>query len=186
LNPINAQNHSQKPQPLARPLAALNGAFVFALLWSIGGACDGPGRSKFDRFVRALIARRVDARPDREIDLSKGGFDLGPGVKVRYPPGGTGAGDAGDAAAGDAAISIQIPEGCSLFDLAFDPVSATWRPWLAPGRGGADGAEEGEAGGGGGDGGDDLSAALVAATGPAPVPHESTPFNEIVVPTVDR
>ncbi|KIY96797.1 Dynein beta chain, ciliary [Monoraphidium neglectum] len=184
--PAPAAKGAKKRQPLARPLAALNGAFVFALLWSIGGACDGPGRSKFDRFVRALIARRVDARPDREIDPSKGGFDLGPGVEVRYPPGDAGAGDAGDAATGDAAILIQIPEGCSLFDLAFDPVSAMWRPWLAPGRGGADGAEEGEAaGGGGGECEDDALAAVAAAMGPAPVPHESTPFNEIVVPTVD-
>lgn len=156
-------------------MASLDGAFVFSLIWAVAGACDGASRSKFDAFLRALLVRRVDARVDRDVDRSKGGFDLGPGIEIKYPP-----------VDGPGSVAIAVPQGCSVFDLVFDPVNATWRAWLAPGTGaGGEGGEEGSGvDGGGGAEGEDEGALAVEAL--APVPHESTPFNEIVVTTVDR
>jgi dynein heavy chain len=40
--------------------AALEGAFVFSLVWSIGGALDKPSSERFDAFVRKLLAHCVD------------------------------------------------------------------------------------------------------------------------------
>mgnify|MGYP001811010312 CR=1 FL=1 len=172
------RNILQKPQPLVRPMASLEGAFLFSLIWSVGGACNAASRSSFDRFLRALLARRVDASADRCVDQETGGFDLGPGVEIWYPvqqaSPGTSPDDGGDG------FLLDIPEGSSVFDLLFDPVAAAWRPWLAAG---GTAGEDGEAGVGAGGSG---ASALMAASAAAPVPHEATPFNEIVVPTVDR
>jgi len=54
-------------------------SFAFAVVWSIGGTTDGPGRKKFDDFFRKLVDKRVDEKPERAD------YDLGPGWPSRTP-----------------------------------------------------------------------------------------------------
>jgi len=133
---------------------------------------------------------------DREVDRSKGGFDLGPGVEIRYPPQQPPAtGEDGNSAVATAAAAagssssapgqgLDIPNSCSVFDLLFDPLTASWCPWLATAVTAAGGDDDGEEGAGGPSG---VTSGVAGGSpgGPAPVPHESLAFNEIVVPTVD-
>ena len=86
-------------------------SFAFAVVWSIGGTTDGPGRKKFDDFFRKLVDKRVDEKPERAD------YDLGPGVAIAYP---------------DNKLAKTLPaasEG-SVYDLHFDKEMGRWKNWL--------------------------------------------------------
>jgi hypothetical protein len=57
----------------------LDALFLFSLIWSIGATCDRPSETKFNTFLRQLVAGRVTAAADRSD------FDLGPGLTISYP-----------------------------------------------------------------------------------------------------
>ena len=86
-------------------------SFAFAVVWSIGGTTDGPGRKKFDDFFRKLVDKRVDEKPERAD------YDLGPGLAIAYP---------------DNKLAKTLPaasEG-SVYDLHFDKEMGRWKNWL--------------------------------------------------------
>eukprot|EP00899_Mesostigma_viride_P002516 jgi/Mesvir1/12265/Mv00478-RA.2 len=87
-----------------RDQVLIEGYFMFALVWSIGGSTEVQGRPKFDSFVRTLLSQ-VD-------DL---GVELGPGVEIRKPK---------------FTISRPFPEEGSVYDYRFDPVNLVWRHWM--------------------------------------------------------
>lgn len=41
----------------------LQGCFVFATIWSIGGTCDGDSRTIFDNFLRETLSGKSEANP---------------------------------------------------------------------------------------------------------------------------
>lgn len=79
LDEWRAADAAKAPVALDVPDAALDGAFVFALAWAVGGACDRPSAGRFEAFLRNLLTGRVEAGADR-ADV-----DLGPGLAICYP-----------------------------------------------------------------------------------------------------
>lgn len=57
----------------------LDGVFVFSVIWSVGGSVEGNGRDKFGIFLKKLLEKKVDPKPDRTD------FDLGPGLEILDP-----------------------------------------------------------------------------------------------------
>jgi hypothetical protein len=70
--------HFQTPLADLTP-ETVDGCFVFALIWSVGAACDYSSRAKLDSFLRALIRQHVDPLPSRKD------WDLGPGLTIHSP-----------------------------------------------------------------------------------------------------
>ncbi len=70
---------AKAPVALPNPTACLQGLFVFALVWSLGGSLERSGRDKFSAFLRDLLARKVQGGPERSD------YDLGPGLVVKHP-----------------------------------------------------------------------------------------------------
>lgn len=42
---------------------ALQGCFAFAIIWSIGGTCDGDSRTIFDNFLRETLSGKSKTNP---------------------------------------------------------------------------------------------------------------------------
>jgi hypothetical protein len=78
VHPQHSCVHCQAPHADLTP-ETVDGCFVFALVWSVGAACDGPSRAKLDSFLRALIGQHVDPLPSRKD------WDLGPGLTIHSP-----------------------------------------------------------------------------------------------------
>ena len=49
--------------------AALPSMLLFALTWSLGASCDGPGRARFDAFLRNLVS---EAEAAQQLQLQPG------------------------------------------------------------------------------------------------------------------
>lgn len=41
----------------------LQGCFAFAIIWSIGGTCDGDSRTIFDNFLRETLSGKSETNP---------------------------------------------------------------------------------------------------------------------------
>ena len=89
----------------------VDSAFAFAVVWSIGGTTDGPGRKKFDDFFRKLVDKRVDEKPERSD------YDLGPGVAIAYPE-------------NKLAKTLPAASEGSVYDLHFEKEMGRWKNWL--------------------------------------------------------
>ena len=86
-------------------------SFAFAVVWSIGGTTDGPGRKKFDDFFRKLVDKRVDEKPERaDYDLARGWPSPSPDNKL--------------------AKTLPAASEGSVYDLHFDKEMGRWKNWL--------------------------------------------------------
>ena len=81
----------------------LDSAFLFALVWSVGGATDGDGRKKFDAFLRVLAE-------GKKFDT-----DLGPGFEWKAAP---------------FTLPLPFPGRGTVYDYTFDKKSVSWVHWL--------------------------------------------------------
>ena len=90
-------------------------AFVFSIVWSIGGTTENAGRKKFDDFLRRLVDHRVELKPDRKD------FDLGPGLTI-VPP----------SRSKQQKLYKSFPSGAegTVYDLVFVREVMQWKNWL--------------------------------------------------------
>ena len=90
-------------------------AFVFSIVWSIGGTTEKAGRKKFDDFLRRLVDHRVELKPDRKD------FDLGPGLTI-VPP----------SRSKQQKLHKSFPSGAegTVYDLVFVREVMQWENWL--------------------------------------------------------
>ena len=91
----------------------LDGIFLMAAIWSLGGTVDAAGRAPFSEFFRKLAAAEVTADPERSD------FDLGPGIEIAYPE---------DEKARKMGVNLPIDN--TLFDYVFLGEKAQWKHWL--------------------------------------------------------
>ena len=104
----------------------VDGLFLLALTWGIGGAVTGPSRAPFGDFIRALCVGEVDPAIDRRVakEVDDGGppvFDLGPGVPVLYPE---------DDRTKAKLACPPLPRDGTAHDHVYDAGRGAWRPWL--------------------------------------------------------
>ena len=85
--------------------------FVFALVWSIGGSTDGPGRAIFSDFLRGLASGGADFVRTH---------DLLPFIKLRKW-------DLGKAEG--RAVKLALPTAGCLHDYVYSPKEPRWRLW---------------------------------------------------------
>ena len=87
----------------------LEGVFMFALTWGVGGSIDGHGRTKFDNFLRKLLAKAVDTSSERKD------FDLGAGLEIKYP---------------EFDLKTLFPEEDTIYDFEFNLEHFKWVSWM--------------------------------------------------------
>ena len=85
-------------------------AFIKGIIWSAGACVDSDGRTKFDVYLRALLADNV-AEDEAHLDfLSKNRDYVNQERKAIMPP----------------------PEGALVHDFRFDMKKAQWFNWVDP------------------------------------------------------
>lgn len=97
--PVCVQAVADMPGP-QRTLWIQN-LFLFALVWSVGGNTDAPGRERFNAYLRRLVANDVPS----ELAL----FATGEPVRINQ----------------------MFPESKSVYDFMFDKGKSSWQFWLA-------------------------------------------------------
>jgi len=99
----------QPPKPLGDAQTSIESAFVFAVVWSIGGTTEGEGRAKFDKFFREMLALKVDTSPDRTD------YDLGPGLEIQAP---------------EKKLRKPFPSQGQVYDYVWDKEKSDWVGWM--------------------------------------------------------
>ncbi|KAF4673078.1 Dynein heavy chain 1, axonemal [Perkinsus chesapeaki] len=99
-------------EPVKELDQALGSVFIFALLWSVGAAIDGPGRERLSSFLWATLSDD----PGKLLDEHDRG---GEGAGFRLPP----------SHSNDIKLN-GVDEGDNLFDYCFLVAENRWVPWL--------------------------------------------------------
>jgi dynein heavy chain len=87
----------------------IEGAFVFSLIWSVGACVDGPGRKKFDSFLRGILTGDIYATAEFE-DFKIKNPDYRPDESRK--------------------ATVTIPDGAMCHDFLFDCKQAKFVNWL--------------------------------------------------------
>ena len=90
---------------------AIEGAFIFSVVWSVGACVDGEGRAKFDSFLRRFCAGDCYDGTDPEWE----------DFRIKNPDYVTQA---------DRRLSINLPDGAQIYDFIFDCKTAKYLNWL--------------------------------------------------------
>ena len=88
---------------------AIEGCYIFAVVWSVGGCVDGSGRRKFDAYLRKLLSARVYETNEYQD------------FKIKNP-------DYVETSSRQSAVSL--PDEGVVYDYFFDGKTAKWTNWL--------------------------------------------------------
>ncbi|RYG70357.1 hypothetical protein EON64_00405, partial [archaeon] len=88
---------------------AIEGSFLFALIWSVGACVDGEGRRKVDTYLRQIIKGEIYATPEYED------------FRIKNP----------EYVADETRRSIvMLPDDGLVYDYIFDSKTAKWNNWM--------------------------------------------------------
>ena len=88
---------------------AIEGCFLFSMIWSVGACVDGEGRRKFDLFFRAVLAGQIEQSPEYlDFKIKNPDYVSEPTREAKVP----------------------VPEGDDVYSYFFDGKQARWINWL--------------------------------------------------------
>ena len=90
---------------------AVEGCFLFSMIWSVGACVDGEGRRKFDLFFRAVLAGQIEQSPEYlDFKIKNPDYEADPTREAKVP--------------------VPVGEGEDVYSFFFDGKQARWINWL--------------------------------------------------------